>query len=224
MTIDDNEDAYIKNRNRGVRDPELRFLRATEWGDPPAFDPSLGPCLIYQGADNGNGYGQFRHSGSSNYAHRYAWERERGAIPEGMTVDHLCRVRMCVNIVHLELVDRVENFLRAVAVRTHCPNGHEYTPENLLSDKRGAGISRCRTCVVAQRKRGGLKRNRSVQGLPDRRFKYDAALRDSLALQIVEKRLTPMEAAEILGCKAKYMDKRARIEARKRGIANRRDS
>lgn len=44
---------------RGIRDPEARFALATTPGVPSAHRPELGPCLMYTGADNGNGYGQF---------------------------------------------------------------------------------------------------------------------------------------------------------------------
>jgi len=46
------------------------------------------------------------------YAHRLAYERARGPIPEGKQVDHLCRQRDCVNPEHLELVTQVENIRR----------------------------------------------------------------------------------------------------------------
>lgn len=42
-------------------------------------------------------------------AHRAAWTHHRGPIPVGMTVDHLCHVRQCVNPRHLRLLPNVEN-------------------------------------------------------------------------------------------------------------------
>ena len=148
--------------NRGVRDPEIRFRRATEWGDPPSHRPELGPCLIYLGADNGNGYGQFRYNGKNSYAHRYGWERVHGPIPDGLTVDHLCRVRRCVNADHLEITDSVDNYMRAVAVRTHCPNNHEYTSLN-TGRKRNSRL--CKTCQREQWRRGEAKRSEARRAI-----------------------------------------------------------
>lgn len=45
-------------------------------------------------------------------AHRYVYEKEVGSVPGGMDLDHLCRVRSCVNPQHLELVSRAENARR----------------------------------------------------------------------------------------------------------------
>jgi len=206
----------------GAKPAEQRFEEKTVPGEPSDFRPDLGPCLIYVGADNGNGYGQFRYNGRNGYAHRYAWERTNGPIPDDLTVDHLCRVRRCANIDHLELVPRVENYLRGVRIRTHCANGHEYTPEN-TQRKRGIEQRRmCKTCKEETSRRGQARRTNAAKGLPDGRFKYDTVLRDKLANDVVDRKLTPTEAAGILGCTAKYMDKCARIVARARGIANRR--
>lgn len=210
--------------NMGVTDPEIRFWRSVRWWKPSRHRPDLGNCLIFCGADNGNGYGQFRYNGRNNYAHRYAWERVHGQIPGDLTVDHLCRVRRCCNVDHLELVEGVENYLRAVRIRTHCPNGHEYKPENIYR-KRGMEQRRlCKTCKEEASRRGQAKRTNAAKGLPDRRLKYDTVLRDQLANDVVDRKLTPTEAAAILGCNAKYMDKRARIAARARGIKNRREA
>lgn len=68
-------------------------------------------------------------------AHRLSYELHIGPIPEGLVLDHLCRVRCCVNPQHLEPVTNEENIRRGEAGkyqsrRTHCPSGHEYSPEN----------------------------------------------------------------------------------------------
>lgn len=66
---------------------------------------SSGYAAIYDG-----------HSGAEQ-AHRVAWELANGPIPDGLEVDHLCRVRHCVNPEHLEPVTRAENIRRAVEAR-----------------------------------------------------------------------------------------------------------
>lgn len=83
-------------------------------------------------------------------AHRVVYEELVGPIPDGLMLDHLCRVRHCVNPEHLEPVTNRENVLRgeghsAKAARaTHCLKGHPYAGENLriLSN----GWRRCRAC------------------------------------------------------------------------------
>ena len=199
----------------GAKPAEQRFHEKTIVGDPSDFRPDLGPCLIFTGADNGNGYGQFSFiKGLNGYAHRYAWERVHGPIPDGLTVDHLCRVRRCCNVEHLELVGRVENYLRGARTRTHCRKGHEYTPENLVPVSRRPGVRKCKTCKVETSRRCGERLTNVYRGLPDARIKYDTDLRDKLVNDVVARKLTPAEAAEILGCSAKYMEKRARKNRR----------
>lgn len=107
------------------------------------IDPDT--CVIWQGAISSEGYGRI---GASQYAHRVAYEEAYGAIPDGLEIDHLCRVRACVNPAHLEAVTRQTNFLRgehptAVTVRTNiCKRGHS------LADAfvRKNGKRYCRTC------------------------------------------------------------------------------
>lgn len=67
-------------------------------------------CWLWT-ASKVNGYGQFR----GHRSHRWAYEKAHGSIPEGMTLDHLCRNRACVNPDHMELVSRSENSRRAFA-------------------------------------------------------------------------------------------------------------
>lgn len=105
-------------------------------------------CWIWQGAPKGNGYGQWSVGPRRVYPHRWAYENFVGPIPDGYDIDHLCHVRMCVNPAHLEAVTHQENVRRRVARKTHCVNGHEYTPENTYWWTDGARYSCrfCRTC------------------------------------------------------------------------------
>jgi hypothetical protein len=97
------------------------------------------------------GYGGFHPAkGVMVLAHRYAYEALIGPIPAGLVIDHLCRVRRCVNPAHLEPVTNEENLSRGEGyalrngMRTACVNGHEYTEANTYRDPKG-GI-RCRQC------------------------------------------------------------------------------
>lgn len=210
------------SRRTGFQDPELRFSRATRWGEPSSHRPDLGPCLIYLGADNGNGYGQFSYRGKNGYAHRYAWERVHGPIPDDLTVDHLCRVRRCVNVEHMELTDRLDNYLRGVASRKFCPNGHPYIEENLVVKDGRPGVRFCRKCRDETARRTGLRRTKAAKGEASARNRYDLAERDRLVVAAVDGELSVQDAAGQLGCSVKYMDKLVRREARARGITNRR--
>jgi hypothetical protein len=104
-----------------------------------------GDCILHAGSFNNYGYGVFYTGGKVRLAHRIAYEEAVGPIPEGLTIDHLCCEKRCVNPAHLEAVTRAENTRRqwadGLAVsrkpRTHCPRGHEYTPENTMMRKAG---------------------------------------------------------------------------------------
>lgn len=88
----------------------------------------------------------------SRSAHVVAYELIRGSVPDGLELDHLCRVRCCVNPWHLEAVTHKVNCDRGTAVivntarnrsKTHCPRGHEYSQENTFVTQGGR---KCRAC------------------------------------------------------------------------------
>lgn len=114
-------------------------------------EPNSG-CHLFLGALL-NGYGQIGDGqGKVVRAHRAAYELERGPIPAGLELDHLCRTPCCVNPYHLEPVTRRENQRRGMgptginARKTHCLRGHEFTPENTYLLPNGAGRS-CKACI-----------------------------------------------------------------------------
>lgn len=127
-------------------------------------------CWVWAGEITLAGYGRIRRSrgrrkpGESMYAHRLAYEMFVGPIPEGLVIDHLCRNRACVNPAHLEPVTHVENVMRGVGVaavnarKTHCKNGHEFTPENTYV--RPGGDRLCRTCRTDYRREWWLTHER----------------------------------------------------------------
>lgn len=102
-------------------------------------------CWEWRGARSDNGYGTFWNGQRTVLVHRWSYEHHVGPIPEGLTIDHLCRNRLCVNPAHLEPVTFTENIRRRQRLITHCKSGHEFTPENtyVLHPKNGR---QCRTC------------------------------------------------------------------------------
>ncbi len=109
-----------------------------------AVDATTG-CWDWTAALNSHGYGEVYWLGSPRGSHRIVYSLLVGPVPVGLDLDHLCRVRHCVNPEHLEPVTRQENLLRgARCCITHCPQGHEYTPENTRRDRDGR--RRCREC------------------------------------------------------------------------------
>jgi hypothetical protein len=79
------------------------------------------PCFVWLGNVSGRGYGIFGEGTGESYrkiyAHRRAYEASKGEIPEGLEIDHLCRVHACVNPEHLEAVTHAENVRRGYAAR-----------------------------------------------------------------------------------------------------------
>ena len=116
------------------------------------IDPS-NQCWNWIGALDDKGYGLLSVNGKTQRAYRTLYQEMVGIVPKGLTLDHLCRNRLCVNPVHLEVVTYQTNILRGnglaaqEAKRTHCPRGHEYTEENTHYGKTRQGIGRwCRQC------------------------------------------------------------------------------
>lgn len=107
------------------------------------------PCEIWDGRIDRNGYGKL----GNKWAHRVAWEVDRGPIPPGMWIDHLCRVRACVNVEHMEVVTPKVNLGRATTypdmqiARSSCRNGHTYSPNNVRMRN---GNRQCIICARAR--------------------------------------------------------------------------
>lgn len=110
-------------------------------------------CWLWTASVNSKGYGLVNVGGGRiALAHRVAYESTVGPIPDGLTIDHLCRVKRCINPAHLDPCTRRENAQRAAEQDrpTHCPHGHEYTPENTRTKVRRNGNVN-HTCLTCER-------------------------------------------------------------------------
>lgn len=110
-------------------------------------------CILWGGTIKSNGYGRLSSHGKVYSAHRFVYEKTRGPIPDGLTLDHLCRNKLCVNPDHLEPVTLRVNILRSNgfaaknAAKSHCAHGHELSGRNLILRARNGRTERnCRKC------------------------------------------------------------------------------
>lgn len=135
--------------SRIVGDDVARFWSYVD-REGPLPRPDLGRCWSWTGGTSPDGYGILRIARATAYMPRFSYELEHGPMPIGTEPDHLCRNRNCVNPDHLEPVTHRENILRGEspqainARKTHCPKGHEYTPENIRRQRNGGRL--CRAC------------------------------------------------------------------------------
>jgi hypothetical protein len=122
----------------------------------PAYDIQL--CWQWTAAIGPDGYGFMKCRGKRPRAHQIAWHLYHGPVPEGLCIDHLCRNRLCVNPLHMEVVTPVENIMRGESLpaqysrRNYCSKGHLYTQENTgvgrkIRQKKVTLYRACRFCA-----------------------------------------------------------------------------
>ncbi len=158
------------SRLRATGDPLVRKLlvpaadrfweKVDKNGPVSDYRPDLGQCWVWVSPSVGKGYGYFS-SGvgkerQSWRVHVWSWVQVNGPVPEGLELDHLCRVTLCVRPLHLEAVTHLENVRRGtagrwLAERTHCIHDHEFTSENTYITP--SGCRSCRTCSRENQRR-----------------------------------------------------------------------
>lgn len=112
-------------------------------------------CLVWQkSVKNRCGYAHASYKGKNITGHRLMWQLVNGKIPEDKMVLHHCGNGRCINIHHLYLGtpkdnmrDRTRHGANPFANRSHCPRGHEYTPENTRTARY------CKTCEALRSRR-----------------------------------------------------------------------
>jgi hypothetical protein len=137
---------------------------ARRFMDKVAKDETTG-CWNWTGFRDPKGYGRFQYGTTdTRVAHQVAYGLFVGHMEDELQLDHLCRNTSCVNPEHLEPVTLQENMRRRKGLKTHCPQGHEYTPENSYYDPQGTRF--CRICKAASRRafKERLKAERAARG------------------------------------------------------------
>lgn len=152
----------------------------TDWALPSLADllahtDRVGECRVWRGAKNHtSGYAillrydtplrpQLKRTFS---VHRLTYEYAKGPIPDDLEVDHLCRVRACIEPAHLEAVTKHVNMRRGNAPaainarKTHCKNGHPLSLENTLPGR--GRRRRCIECMAMGLETGEQRRRRAA--------------------------------------------------------------
>lgn len=146
---------------RNATVPVRFWSKVNRDGPIPEHRLDLGPCWLWTAAVSGPGYGVFNLDGRLVLAHRLAYEWEVGPIPEGLDLDHLCRVRSCIRPSHGEPVTREINAQRGNKgrLKTHCAHGHPWTPENKRPNGKTTAGNIAYCCAICTR-----ERQRSARG------------------------------------------------------------
>jgi len=135
-------------------------------------EPNTG-CWLWMAGEARGGYAKFKADGKTVVAHKWYWETRNGPVPGGLELDHLCRVRCCVNPIHLEAVTPLVNFQRGLRLGP-AMIGRKAQNANLLTCSKGhpfSGISGrpgkkrqrfCKICRAEYQLRYRMNRSRAT--------------------------------------------------------------
>jgi hypothetical protein len=143
LSVNDHVSLIRAIQNMGPPMPPLPALARKR------VDRTAGPlgCWLWIGSVNASGYGKFHafNLHKTFFAHRAMYEASVGPIPPKMTIDHLCRQKLCINPAHLEVVTAAENVRRyAESISAACRRGHPKTEEYGKRDRKGSWV--CASC------------------------------------------------------------------------------
>ncbi|CAE6713637.1 hypothetical protein R75461_01178 [Paraburkholderia nemoris] len=167
-------------------------------------------CWIWIGAlFENSGYARVKRDGKDQVAHRAIYEEIAGPVEPELELDHLCRVRCCVNPSHVEPVTGRVNVLRGETIvrenwrKTHCHKGHPLFGENLFV--RRDGRRRCRTCERATQKK--IKKNpiskakhaarERVRRAKEKQMKAGQVRQGDVFCELIEGFVIPSDAKEV---------------------------
>lgn len=128
-------------------------------------EPNSG-CWLWTACVNSDGYGCFRINDKLVLAHRLSYQAHKESIPDGLQIDHICRVRSCVNPFHLNVVTNKQNHYRSPIQninKTHCPKGHPYDEQNTYRHPNGSRV--CKTCRKRNDKRSAQRRRERLKNV-----------------------------------------------------------
>ena len=167
----------------------------TGWGEDSQsrFDSKvrlipLTGCMVWIGSTSSAGYGQVHAQGRSLSAHRLAYALEYGDTE--CDLDHVCRVRSCVNPEHLEPVTHRENVLRGAsfsasnAGKQFCPRGHEFSDGNMVASQSSRGWRSCLTCL--HERHSLIRQAHQALGLTQRQYRDTFGSSESVAREILQ--------------------------------------
>lgn len=174
------DDLYITMQSQMLRESAAASTASKLKDAIIKFEEKIMPipfsgCWVWMGAmANKTGYGKCWNGVDHEGAHRFSYRVHKGPIPDEFVIDHMCRVRLCVNPDHLRAVTQHENVMCGEgaaaknARRTHCTSGHSladaYEKYDYRSDD-GRKTRHCKTCAnegalgryYAKKKRDALK-------------------------------------------------------------------
>jgi hypothetical protein len=137
----------------GLTDLERFYTHVNKMGPVAKNRPDLGRCHLWTGGAT-KGYGIFWADGTSHRAHVWIYKQKRGAIPDGLPLDHFaCDRTLCVNELHTRPTSQRENVLRSGgggalnAEKMECPDGHDYDEVNTRVNAKGS-----RECLICKRR------------------------------------------------------------------------
>lgn len=144
---------------------EERIWPYVRWEPAPAPNdlvrPVPGDCAIWTRSLSPQGYpSQISINGQLVRVGRWTYEHYVAPLSTDRVPDHLCRVRACINPLHVEAITDRENVARGIGIsarnrqKTHCPKGHPLVAVNRPERKR-----HCPICVNLYHKQLRLKRS-----------------------------------------------------------------